>query len=135
MNANEMKHAAKLEEWTQRIMECRSSGLSVREWCDRNNWSKTTYYRWERELFRRIKSRTGAGTDLVVGSSCPPSRQETELVELPVITSEGAVSEKHEAVAQFIPVAVLRVGKIELELTNGISSRLVKDLKEILCNA
>ena len=135
MNANELKHAAKLEEWTQWIMECRSSGLSVRDWCDRNHWSKTTYYRWERELFGRIKSRTGAGTDLVVGSVCSPARPGTELVELPVVTSEGAVNEKHETVSQFIPVAVLRVGKMELELTNGISSRLVKDLKEILCNA
>lgn len=32
-NANEMKHQARLQEWTAAIQECRSSGQSVRKWC------------------------------------------------------------------------------------------------------
>ena len=29
MNANEAKHEARVAEWTERVRECRSSGLSV----------------------------------------------------------------------------------------------------------
>ena len=33
MDANGMTHEAKLAGWTERVEECRKSGLSVREWC------------------------------------------------------------------------------------------------------
>ena len=32
MNANEMKHKVRVEEWTERVRECRSNGLSVKAW-------------------------------------------------------------------------------------------------------
>ena len=34
MGIRELKHAAQLREWSVRIAECRSSGMSVREWCE-----------------------------------------------------------------------------------------------------
>ena len=80
MHATEMKHAANLEEWKKRIMACRASGLTVREWCSRNAWSTSTYYRWEREAFRAL----GEPPDQP-GNSCtaiaPASGQ--SLVEIP----------------------------------------------------
>ena len=33
MSSNELKHEAKKQEWNIAIQECRSSGLSVSEWC------------------------------------------------------------------------------------------------------
>ena len=33
MTSAELKHRAKLQEWSARIQDCRSSGLSVRAWC------------------------------------------------------------------------------------------------------
>ena len=33
MTSNELKHEAKKQEWNIAIQECRSSGLSVSEWC------------------------------------------------------------------------------------------------------
>ena len=33
MTSAELKHRVKLQEWTARIQDCRSSGLSVRAWC------------------------------------------------------------------------------------------------------
>ncbi len=38
-------------EWAARIRSCRSSGLSVRQWCSDHNISPQTYYRWQRRLF------------------------------------------------------------------------------------
>lgn len=50
MTANALKHQAKLQEWTEAIQVCRSSGLSVKQWCRNRGVTTTTYYRWEREL-------------------------------------------------------------------------------------
>ena len=33
MTSAELKHRAELQEWAAQIQECRSSGLSVSEWC------------------------------------------------------------------------------------------------------
>ena len=37
------------------IQECRSSSLSVSEWCRQRGVATTTYYRWERELLTAAK--------------------------------------------------------------------------------
>lgn len=52
MTSTELKHRhrAKLQEWSARIQDCRSSGLPVRAWCRQEGINATTYYRWEREL-------------------------------------------------------------------------------------
>ena len=50
MTSNELKHEAKKQEWSMSIQECRSSGLSVSEWCRQRGVTTATYYRWEREL-------------------------------------------------------------------------------------
>jgi len=43
MHATELKHAANLEEWKKRIMDCRAGGLTVREWYSRNAWSNLNW--------------------------------------------------------------------------------------------
>lgn len=50
MTSNALKHQARLQEWTVAIQECRSSGLPVKQWCQNQGITTTTYYRWEREL-------------------------------------------------------------------------------------
>ena len=48
MDICEVKRAAKLAEWRQRICECRNSGQTVRSWCEEHHIASKTYYRWER---------------------------------------------------------------------------------------
>ena len=128
MNANQMKHAASLENWKQRIMECRASGLPVKTWCAQNECNTSTYYRWERELFGRIKKPAAETMDLVVHSEVMPVTSKRELVELPV--AEETVPSMAESA--FRPVAIVRAGGMELSLTNGVSPELIKHLKELL---
>ena len=54
MDVRTMKHAAKLAEWSERVQACRSSGLPVREWCERNNVCDKTYYTWERVYLAEV---------------------------------------------------------------------------------
>lgn len=34
------------EQWRQRITECRSSGMSVKNWCESNGLCEQTYYKY-----------------------------------------------------------------------------------------
>ena len=50
MTSTVIKHQARLQKWVAAVQECRSSGLSVRQWCKQREITPTTYYRWEREV-------------------------------------------------------------------------------------
>lgn len=72
MNVNAVKHQAKLLEWKGRVADCRSSGMSVKHWCEENDCSPRTYYRWEQEILGKVRQITKAESQPV-------------LAELPVI--------------------------------------------------
>ena len=40
----EIKSKVSLQEWQQRILDCQSSGMSVKAWCQQNGISTGTYY-------------------------------------------------------------------------------------------
>ena len=42
----ELKLAVRMQEWSAQIAECRSSGMSVRAWCNEQGVSVQTCYRW-----------------------------------------------------------------------------------------
>jgi transposase-like protein len=50
----DVQNAQKTPIWKQRIIECRSSGMSVKEWCKEHGLDFTTYYRWERKILTSI---------------------------------------------------------------------------------
>ena len=47
-----LKHAAKLQEWSMRIAECRGSGIGVKAWCREHGIALKTYYNWERQIVK-----------------------------------------------------------------------------------
>jgi len=55
-NVYEIKHAAKLREWTARVAECRSSGVGVKAWCMKQGIALKTYYNWERQIVKAATS-------------------------------------------------------------------------------
>ena len=40
----EIKSKVSLQEWQQRILDCQSSGMSVKVWCQQNGISTGSYY-------------------------------------------------------------------------------------------
>ena len=51
-SVQELKHAARLQEWSAKVAECRSSGNSVKAWCAEHSIALKTYYSWERQIVR-----------------------------------------------------------------------------------
>lgn len=60
MTSREAKHQASLSVWQGNVAECRSSGLSVRQWCKENQVSPQTYYQWEIEVLEHASKEQAA---------------------------------------------------------------------------
>ena len=116
MNVNAVKHQAKLLEWKDRVADCRSSGMSVKHWCEENGCSPKTYYRWEQEILGKVRQ-------IAKAQSLPV------LTELPLAKPVQDCSLKRDV---FVPAAVIRIGQMELELSNAVSSELLSQLKGLM---
>ena len=46
-----LNHQKKIAVWSERIVACRSSGSSVKTWCEENGISTASYYKWQKKLF------------------------------------------------------------------------------------
>ena len=75
MTSAELKHRAKLQEWSARIQDCRSSGLPVRAWCRQERINATTYYRWERELLTGVQKNGAPSSTAVTFAELPAPKQ------------------------------------------------------------
>ena len=116
INVNAVKHQAKLLEWKDRVADCRSSGMSVRHWCEENGCSPKTYYRWEQEILGKVRQ-------IAKTQSLPV------LAELPLTKPVQDCSLKRDV---FVPAAVIRIGQMELELSNTVSAELLSHLKGLM---
>ena len=45
----------RLAEWSRRVEACRSSGLSVGQWCRENGIAVSTYFSWQKKVFQALK--------------------------------------------------------------------------------
>ena len=52
ISVQELKHAARLQEWSARVAECRSSGIGVKAWCAEQGIALKTYYNWEKQIVK-----------------------------------------------------------------------------------
>lgn len=50
MNTRQKLHQIHLNEWATRFADQKASGLTVRQWCDQNNYSVHTYNYWKHIL-------------------------------------------------------------------------------------
>ena len=74
-DVRKLKHKAKLQEWREKIVECRSSGECVKTWCKKQGIGTKTYYYWEKQVLRESVQRPGVPA---ISSSGPLMRIETE---------------------------------------------------------
>ena len=113
MTSAELKHRAKLQGWSARIQDCRSSGLSVRAWCRQEEINAATYYRWERELLALAETEPCSSASAVRFAELPTPKQ-----------GSRNVAER---------CATLRIGSASLDIYSGCDSVQLKMLVELLC--
>ena len=52
-----VNHNNRLLEWSKRVEECRNSGQTVVEWCREHGIPTSTYFVWQRKVFKAVASR------------------------------------------------------------------------------
>src|SRR5699024_10127133 len=96
------KHEIHKAQWQELIREQSQSGLSIREWCRRNDMSHGKFYYWQRII--REEALIKAGTLAVTG--------QTQFVE--VKPSVAEIKSNNQA-----SCAILRSNGNEIEVFNG----------------
>ena len=55
MKTTEKLHQIHLNKWAARFSDQKSSGLTVKQWCEQNNFSIHTYNYWKHLLKKELK--------------------------------------------------------------------------------
>ena len=117
----------KLAEWSERVQACRSSGLPVKEWCERNNVCSKTYYTWERVYLAEISRRLSIPTKLS-GATGQIVRIDPE--QLP---DEAEVGEPTSSMSATSNVKItLRYGEMSVEMPAGMDVTQIAVLMKAL---
>lgn len=104
-----------LQIWSERVKDCRNSGLPVKTWCLNNGVKASTYYAWQKRLFNAITK--PEPTEIVV-------QPKTEFAEIPI--------EHVQTASKQIPAATIIVGETSVEVYNNIQPELLQTiLKEL----
>ena len=85
-----IKENSNLAEWSRQVEECRSSGLSVRSWCERNGIAVSTFHYRQQKVWNALQQRN-------------------QFVEVPLQTNEY-YSEN---------IATVHIGEIRADIHNG----------------
>lgn len=83
MTTREITHQYRLSQWTEIIRECRSSGQTVKNWCEEHNVSDKSYYYWlkkVREAACKSLPQTGGDSQIMVPvNTVPQSSANTQI--------------------------------------------------------
>ena len=50
MDVQKLTHEVRLQQWGRTVQDCRSSGKSIKSWCDGQNINIKTYYYWQKKV-------------------------------------------------------------------------------------
>lgn len=113
MNTREVTRKYRLNQWTEIIRECRSSGQTVSAWCSEHNINPKSYYYW----LKRV--RTAACEALPSLSS---GNNSIVPVNISVPTAGSSLVSKESS-----SCIILHFGTITLEISNNASATLIEN--------
>ena len=123
---DQLTHNVRRSNWINIIRQCqdRPAGTTAKQWLAENDISEKSYYYWLRKIRREVREQEGLQEDT------NPSA--LSFVEIPVKTALDTTPVP-AVPAAMTPVAVIRSGRLTLELSNDISeSLLCRLLQEVL---
>lgn len=94
--------------WTERISECRNSGLSVKTWCRGKGICEATYYKWQKKIFTMAQ----AQRELQFAEVTPVMAEARDSRVAMRIQTGGIVAEIHNGADPATVESVLRILKL-----------------------
>ena len=123
---DQLTHTVRRSNWINIIRQCqdRPAGTTAKQWLAENGISEKSYYYWLRKIRREVCEQEGFPE--------ATSLSEVSFVEIPVKTTLDTATVPTVAAAM-TPAAVIRSGRLTLELSNDISETLLcRLLQEVL---
>jgi transposase-like protein len=120
LNTREVTRNLRMNQWTEVVKECRSSGQSVAAWCAEHNINPKSYYYWLRRLREaacEALPSLSTGNNSIVPVNYPVHKNET------ITKSQGSS-----------PDILLHFGSATLELYNNTSATLIENTIRALQN-
>jgi hypothetical protein len=118
LNTREVARQYRLNQWTEKILECRKSGQTVSAWCAEHNVNPKSYYYW----LKRVRLAACEALP-VIGDDNQPIVP----VKLPVPPKESDLRQQQSSAA-----IILHFGTVLVELRNGASPILVENTLKAL---
>ena len=105
-----------LLEWSQRVADCRSSGMAVSRWCAEHGINPKTYYTWQKKVFAAMIEQQKQQQER-------SEEQGPRFAELPAPAPQNNL------------VATVRIGSAALDVYSGADADVVAALCKVLSNA
>lgn len=119
MDTKQITKDYRINEWTARIRECSTSGLSVKRWCEDNGVAEGSYYYW----LKRVR--------VAACEALPVIQKPIKIVPINLssetIKSSTADQDNNASL-------VMRIGSVTMELNNNTSSLLIENVLRALQN-
>lgn len=112
-------HEMRLAQWTQIIHECRTSNMTVKDWCQENNINDKRFYYWQRRIRGKVYD-TLQDTE---------TSQQPHFVQLPVSADSAAHT------SSFTADMVIHIGNNVLEISNTASEELLSKVLKVMAYA
>lgn len=125
MQVSQIKRAVKNEQWKQRIAECRSSGIPVKQWCKQEGIAVSTYYRYEQELLYGVQE---VNNKLALEDK--PQTLPVSFVEVP----RECQAKLNNGIADNITISVT-APEFMLKITGETAAKALKEIKKVLYDA
>ena len=103
-----VKNEYRLQQWSNLIKDCQSSGMKVDAWCETNGISRNSYYYWLRKI------REAAFHEFAVVEDLP-----SEPVVLKKLEVQTPVPDTRAAV-------IIRLGNATIEINEGTSQQTIQ---------
>ena len=130
MNAKQKLHQIHLQEWTVRFADQKASGLTVRQWCERNNLSFHTYNYWKHLLKEEVVDQSLP--DIVLLSlpvfSDPDSSLETAAPKIPSIRANRTIRSNDSNIK-------LQISGVSIAIDTSVSEEFLTKLIRAVCHA
>ena len=110
--------------WSQRVADCRSSGLSVNRWCAEHDIRPKTYYNWQKKVFAAMIEQQKMLVEV--------TETRSHFAELPAPMPESASVPAEEPIQKNGLAASIRVGNAALDVYEGANAEVVTVLCEVL---
>jgi transposase-like protein len=118
MDTRQVKHQYLLSKWTPIVRECRTSGMTVKAWCQENNVDEKQFFYWE----RRVRE------ELCTSVQTPEKEQPSVFAQLPIHTCHKETPQSD----MFRPDLVISIGDYRLELANQTSPELLEAVLKVI---